>query len=178
MTGANAQSQPVPHLDKVEACGGSRICLRFPSPSVRITRLHDLTLPILIISYHISTLPFFFLLFLTLTFVVVYLRHILFYSSRMSSPQEQAIAFKNDGNKAFAAHDWATAIDLYTKAIELDDTVATYYSNRAQVRPPYEKKVLSARVTDFHRQISNQKHTATQLLMPLARSRLIPTLSR
>lgn len=51
----------------------------------------------------------------------------------MSSPQEQAVALKNEGNKAFAEHDWPKAIELYTKAIELDDTVATYYSNRAQV---------------------------------------------
>jgi len=51
----------------------------------------------------------------------------------MSSPKEQAVAFKNDGNKAFAAHDWLGAIDLYTKAIELDDSASTYYSNRAQV---------------------------------------------
>jgi serine/threonine-protein phosphatase 5 len=51
----------------------------------------------------------------------------------MSSPQEEAVAFKNEGNKAFAAHDWVQAIDCYTKAIELDDTQPTYYSNRAQV---------------------------------------------
>jgi len=50
----------------------------------------------------------------------------------MSSPKEQAVAFKNDGNKAFAAHDWLSAIDFYTKAIELDGTQPTYYSNRAQ----------------------------------------------
>ncbi|PBP15912.1 serine/threonine-protein phosphatase 5 [Diplocarpon rosae] len=50
----------------------------------------------------------------------------------MASPEAQAVAFKNDGNKAFAAHDWPTAIDLYTKAIELDGNQPTYYSNRAQ----------------------------------------------
>jgi serine/threonine-protein phosphatase 5 len=58
----------------------------------------------------------------------------------MATPKEQAVALKNEGNKAFAAHDWLSAIDFYTKAIELDDTVPTYYSNRAQVsayRPIY-----------------------------------------
>jgi serine/threonine-protein phosphatase 5 len=53
----------------------------------------------------------------------------------MSSPEEKAVAFKNEGNKAFAAHDWVKAIDCYTKAIELDDKQPTYYSNRAQVFP-------------------------------------------
>jgi serine/threonine-protein phosphatase 5 len=53
----------------------------------------------------------------------------------MASAVEQAVAFKNDGNKAFAAHDWVTAIDCYTKAIELNDKEPTYYSNRAQVCP-------------------------------------------
>jgi serine/threonine-protein phosphatase 5 len=51
----------------------------------------------------------------------------------MTSSEEQAVSFKNDGNKAFAAHDWPTAIDLYTKAIGLDDKQPVYYSNRAQV---------------------------------------------
>jgi len=50
----------------------------------------------------------------------------------MTSREEQAVAFKNDGNKAFAAHDWPTAIDCYTKAIGLNDKDPTYYSNRAQ----------------------------------------------
>ncbi|KAG0648317.1 Serine threonine-phosphatase T [Hyphodiscus hymeniophilus] len=50
----------------------------------------------------------------------------------MSSPEDQAVAFKNDGNKAFAAHDWVTAIELYTKAIELNDKDPVFYSNRAQ----------------------------------------------
>ncbi|CZT06147.1 phosphoprotein phosphatase (serine/threonine specific protein phosphatase) [Rhynchosporium graminicola] len=50
----------------------------------------------------------------------------------MISSEEQAVAFKNDGNTAFAAHDWPTAIDFYTKAIELDDQKPTYFSNRAQ----------------------------------------------
>jgi hypothetical protein len=53
----------------------------------------------------------------------------------MTSAEEQAVAFKNEGNKAFAGHDWLTAIDFYTKAIELNDKEPTYYSNRAQVYP-------------------------------------------
>jgi len=55
----------------------------------------------------------------------------------MASPVEQATAFKNDGNKAFAAHDWPKAIELYTKAIELNEKEATFYTNRAQVRVPH-----------------------------------------
>lgn len=53
----------------------------------------------------------------------------------MSSPKEQAVVLKNEGNKLFAAHNWQGAIDKYTEAIELDDSVPTYYSNRAQVHP-------------------------------------------
>lgn len=51
----------------------------------------------------------------------------------MATPQERAVALKNEGNKAFAAHDWPKAIDLYTQAIELDDKQPTFYANRAQV---------------------------------------------
>ena len=47
-----------------------------------------------------------------------------------------AVDLKNEGNKAFAAGDWPTAIDLYTQAIELDDSQPTFYSNRAQVGTP------------------------------------------
>jgi serine/threonine-protein phosphatase 5 len=50
----------------------------------------------------------------------------------MTSTEEQAVALKNQGNKAFAAHDWEGAIDLYTKAIELNPQDPTFYSNRAQ----------------------------------------------
>ncbi|TVY88222.1 Serine/threonine-protein phosphatase T, partial [Lachnellula willkommii] len=45
---------------------------------------------------------------------------------------EEAVALKNEGNKAFAAHDWPTAIDFYTKAINIDSKQPAYYSNRAQ----------------------------------------------
>ncbi|KAF6827444.1 serine threonine-protein phosphatase 5 [Colletotrichum plurivorum] len=50
----------------------------------------------------------------------------------MSTPEERATALKNEGNKAFAAHDWPTAIELYTKAIELNDKEPTFFTNRAQ----------------------------------------------
>jgi serine/threonine-protein phosphatase 5 len=51
----------------------------------------------------------------------------------MASAEDEAVALKNEGNKAFAAHDWPSAIDFYTKAIALNDKEPTYYSNRAQV---------------------------------------------
>jgi serine/threonine-protein phosphatase 5 len=51
----------------------------------------------------------------------------------MSSSKEEAVAFKNQGNEAIKVHDWKNAIELYTKAIELDPTQASFYSNRAQV---------------------------------------------
>ncbi|KAI1485181.1 protein phosphatase 5 [Biscogniauxia mediterranea] len=50
----------------------------------------------------------------------------------MASAIEQATAFKNEGNKAFAAHDWPTAVKFYTQAIELNDKEPTYFTNRAQ----------------------------------------------
>lgn len=54
----------------------------------------------------------------------------------MATSEEQATAFKNEGNKAFMAHDWPKAIELYTKALELNDKEPTFYSNRAQVCLP------------------------------------------
>lgn len=52
----------------------------------------------------------------------------------MATPKEQAVALKDQGNKAFAAHDWEKAIGLYSQAIELYDEEPTFWSNRAQVR--------------------------------------------
>ena len=50
-----------------------------------------------------------------------------------SSAVEAATALKVKGNKAFAEHDWPSAIDFYTQAIEKYDKDASFYSNRAQV---------------------------------------------
>jgi serine/threonine-protein phosphatase 5 len=50
--------------------------------------------------------------------------------------KEDAIALKEKGNKAFKEHDWPTAIDFYTKAIEAYDAEPSFYTNRAQVRSP------------------------------------------
>lgn len=50
----------------------------------------------------------------------------------MSVDVAAANAFKDQGNKAFVAHDWPTAIEFYTKAIEKDSTNPTFYCNRAQ----------------------------------------------
>jgi serine/threonine-protein phosphatase 5 len=52
----------------------------------------------------------------------------------MATDKNKALAAKNDGNKAFLKHDWPTAIDHYSQAIELDGSEPTYYANRAQVR--------------------------------------------
>lgn len=45
---------------------------------------------------------------------------------------EDAIAAKNRGNEAFKAHDWPTAIDCYTQAIDLNPQEPAFYTNRAQ----------------------------------------------
>jgi serine/threonine-protein phosphatase 5 len=49
------------------------------------------------------------------------------------SGKEAANELKLKGNKAFAAHDWPTAIDFYSQAITQYDQDATFFSNRAQV---------------------------------------------
>ena len=74
----------------------------------------------------------------------------------MATPEERAVSLKNEGNKAFAAHNWPAAIDLYTKAIELNDQEPTYFSNRAQVSlappcPQSQDRSQSARVTNCQR---------------------------
>ena len=48
--------------------------------------------------------------------------------------KEAATTFKLQGNKAFTEHDWPKAIDLYTQAIEKNDTDPSFYCNRAQTQ--------------------------------------------
>lgn len=43
-----------------------------------------------------------------------------------------AVDLKNEGNKAFSSGDYPHAVDLYSKAIELDDKQPLFYTNRAQ----------------------------------------------
>lgn len=50
-----------------------------------------------------------------------------------SSVPEAANALKVKGNAAFAKHDWPTAIDFYTQAIDQYDKEPSFFSNRAQV---------------------------------------------
>lgn len=50
----------------------------------------------------------------------------------MASAAEEAKALKDRGNKAFKEHDWPTAIDFYTQAIEKNDQDASFFCNRAQ----------------------------------------------
>jgi hypothetical protein len=50
------------------------------------------------------------------------------------SDAEAATALKNEGNKAFSKHDWPSAIDFYTQAIEKNDQEPSFFTNRAQVR--------------------------------------------
>jgi serine/threonine-protein phosphatase 5 len=44
----------------------------------------------------------------------------------------EAVSLKEQGNAAFKAHDWPTAVDFYTKAIEAYDSEPSFYTNRAQ----------------------------------------------
>ncbi len=67
---------------------------------------------------------------------------------------EAATALKVKGNKAFAQHDWPTAIDFYTQAIEKNDKDPSFYCNRAQVGPNWDR---GEQLTNLRRQTSNLK---------------------
>ena len=49
------------------------------------------------------------------------------------SALEESVALKEKGNQAVKDKDWPTALEYYTKAIDLNDKEASFYSNRAQV---------------------------------------------
>ncbi|KAI9661437.1 MAG: hypothetical protein M1829_006268 [Trizodia sp. TS-e1964] len=50
----------------------------------------------------------------------------------MAPAVEEAVALKLEGNKSFAKHNWADAIEFYTKAINLNDQEPSFFCNRAQ----------------------------------------------
>lgn len=52
----------------------------------------------------------------------------------MATTEARAVELKDKGNKAFKEHDWDSAIDFYTQAIEANGKEPTFYTNRAQVR--------------------------------------------
>lgn len=56
---------------------------------------------------------------------------------------DEAIALKNKGNDAFKAHDWDSALDLYTQAIEANPSEPTFYTNRAQAHIKVESYGLA-----------------------------------
>ena len=53
---------------------------------------------------------------------------------------------KNQGNKAFAAKDYDTAIDLFSKAIDIDPSNHVLFSNRSAAKAG--KKDWSAALED------------------------------
>jgi serine/threonine-protein phosphatase 5 len=56
-----------------------------------------------------------------------------------------AVELKNEGNKAFSSGDFPSAVELYSKAIELDDKQPAFFTNRAQVgdSPPSHARVTT-----------------------------------
>lgn len=48
--------------------------------------------------------------------------------------KSKALDFKNQGNVAIKAKDYSEAVELYTKAIELDDSISIFFSNRAMAQ--------------------------------------------
>jgi hypothetical protein len=95
----------------------------------------------------------------------------------MGNPQEEATQLKNQGNDAFKKQDWATAVDFYTKAIELWDKEPSFYLNRAQVRcrtaAPHGCLLILR-----PRQILNSNRTDMPSQMPTMRWSSIQTTSR
>jgi hypothetical protein len=51
-----------------------------------------------------------------------------------SPPREGAIAVKNQGNVAFKEGRWSDAVALFSTAIDLDPSDATFFANRSAAR--------------------------------------------
>ena len=86
---------------------------------------------------------------------------------------QEAVEFKNQGNKAFSGGDFPGAVDLYTKAIKINDQEPAFFTNRAQVRALKPPHILpTGRIwwadwlrLDYSRHTSKLKRTAMQSLM-------------
>lgn len=90
------------------------------------------------------------------------------FPSAMASDKEAANALKLQGNKAVVAHDWPTALDFYTQAIEKYDKEPAIFCNRAQVRPN-----LSPLRSESHSQVrSTTANTALLLFLGRLKSNL------
>ena len=68
---------------------------------------------------------------------------------------KDAIALKEKGNKAVAAHEWLNAVDFYTQAIEINDKDPTFYCNRAQASDLTVSGPMSQLTVGWFRPISN-----------------------
>lgn len=81
---------------------------------------------------------------------------------------QEAVDLKNQGNKAFAAGDYPTAVELYSKAITANDKEPTFFTNRAQVRTPRvnERSCDSLLTLGICRHTSRPKRTDMPSPMP------------
>ena len=91
---------------------------------------------------------------------------------------EDALALKQKGNKAFADHDWLTAVDFYSQAIEANDKDPSFYCNRAQVQKAFLSALMDVGLTLFSRPTSRSNRMVTQSLMHQKLSNLILAMSK
>lgn len=77
---------------------------------------------------------------------------------------KSAVDLKNEGNKAFSSGDYPGAVDLYSKAIDLNDKEPLFFTNRAQVRGaclPAPARVTRAYAHRVSRPTLRRKPTGT-----------------
>jgi hypothetical protein len=86
----------------------------------------------------------------------------------IASDADAANALKAKGNKAFAQHDWAGAVNFYTQAIEKNNQDPSFFCNRAQVGPSC-LAIQSSQFTNRRRQISSLNPTVMPSQMLLMR---------